>query len=72
MSDDDPRDRDPEFACMLEKLALGAIGEGEYGMAEYLFDISDQWDPPTQSEQLLRRKVWDRALNADLEREAAA
>lgn len=72
MNDGDPRDRDPQFACWLEKLALRSIDEGEYGMAQYLFDISDQWDPPAESERLLRRKVWDRALNADLAREAAA
>ena len=70
--DDDPRDRDPGFAAMLGSLAFRSIDAGEYQMAQYLLDISDQWDPPTESELILRRKVWDRALEADLARAAAA
>ena len=72
MSGDNPRDDDPGFAAFLEDLAHRSVGEGEYQWAEYLFDISDQWNPPTESERLLRRKLWDRALEADLAREAAA
>ena len=46
--------------------------DGDYVKAEAMFEIGDQWDPPTESELMLRRKLWDRALEADLAREAAA
>lgn len=72
MSDDNPRDRDPQFAWWTNDLALAALDEGDYVKAEAMFEIGDQWDPPTESELMLRRKLWDRALEADLVREAAA
>ena len=55
---------DPQYAALIEQLAIRALCEGEHVVADYLLDVADQWDEPTEAVLVLRLQILNRTMNA--------
>lgn len=55
---------DPVFAAMLEQLAIRALCERDFEMADHLLDAADAWDEPTEAVLVLRLQILNRTMNA--------